>query len=282
MSSQKNVVQVLVSDLNAQSNAANVAALPNGELGFFKKDNTAGIAGDEGRYVLRIDANNIIESSYIKKFVAWTLGAYVPAVAHVETVTITTVEVGTVYILDVEQKIKGQTGVFVQKGIYKAITGDTVTTIATALTKSLNASLAREGNTVITATSALGVITITGVAQDYVPHKKDGRFVRFNTGLVSGPAVDVKAGTVTVAGTNGVGLGKFVHARELFAFGNQDPYRYNGWRNNFEPKALSSASKNYKTQVINELSEIETANGHVLANVDILLAFNTAGAAPAV
>jgi len=283
MSSQKNFLQVFVSNAyNKVTIKATVALLEDGGIGFFDKTNALAATG-AGRFVKKV-GTDIIESPYINSFAGWpaTKLAYAAFVAHTETVTLAAaVVVGTYYQLRIEMDIKGMTGKYIKESVHKAVTGDTVTTIAAALVSRMNAALTREGNTALTVSSALGVITVVNKLQTYDPGKKLGNAVPFSIAITQGPTADIQLGTVTVAGSSGVGRGAQVHAREFFAWGNHDPYRYNGWRNNFTPKVYADASLTYDVNVINETIYEKTDNADVPVQLEVYVAFNTAGATPA-
>jgi hypothetical protein len=280
MNSQKDVLQVLVSDFKDDTNATTLATLPVGEIGFFDAANAIAASG-AGRFVLN-NGGELIESSYVKAFAGWASAkAYAAPTLHKETLTLSgAVVAGTLYLYRVEMDIKGMTGKYIKEAPYKAVAGDTTTTIATALKNAMNAALTREGNTALTVTSSGAVITTEGVLQPYVPGKKLGNAVPFRTSITS-PDTDQKLGTVTVVGSRGVGTGNWVHAKEFFAWGNQDAFRYNSWRNNFEPKVLSSASKSYITVVVDEKVYMPTANADVPVNLQIIVALNKDGSASA-
>lgn len=282
MSSQKNFLQVLTSNsFKSQTIKATLAALEDGAIGFFTNAGAIAATG-AGRFVLR-KGTEYFESPYIENFTGWvaTKQAYAAFVAHTETVTLTAAVVaGTYYQLRVEMDIKGMTGKYIKESYHKAVTGDTVTTIAAALVARMNASFTREGNTALTISSALGVITVVNKLQTYDPGKKLGGAVPFSISIQQGPTADIQLGTVTVAGTSGIGRGAQVHAKEFFAWGNQDACRYNGWRNNFTPKVYADPTLTYDVYVINETTFQRTDNATVPVPVEIFIAFNTAGATP--
>jgi len=282
MNSQKDVMQVLVSDFKDDTNATTLATLPVGEIGFFDAANAIAASG-AGRFVLN-NGGVLIESSFVKSFAGWASAkAYAAPVLHKETLVLTgAVVVGSLYLLRVEMDIKGMTGKYIKEAPHRAITGDTTATIATALKNAMVAALIREGNTALTVTNpAPSNVVIEGVLQPYVPGKKLGNAVPFRTSITS-PDTELKLGTITTAGSRGVGTGNWVHAKEFFAWGNQDAFRYNSWRNNFEPKVLSSASKSYITVVVDERVNMPSANADVPVNIQIIVALNKDGAASAV
>jgi len=280
MNSQKNVLQVLscvgFTGPATVGGIADISELPVGEMAFFDKDNAIATTG-WGRFVLRESATEIIQSNFIT-FLGWDLVSYAAPALHAETVTITGPTIGGYYQLQVTMDIKGMTGKYIKHGVYVAKTGNTVTNVADALVASLNAALAREGNTALLVENTAGVITVSGILQTYIPGKKSGNQVPFSAALIS-PEGDV-LGTVTVPGTNGTGTGNYVHEKEYFAWGNQDSFRYNSWRNNFEPKVLTNVALTYDTQAINEDTYEKTAHGDVRVSKQILLAFNDSGSAP--
>lgn len=382
MNSQKNVLQVLTcggfTGPATVGGVADIDALPIGEMAFFAKTNAIATSG-WGRFVLRVSATEIIQSNFIT-FAGWSIVSYVAPVLHTENVTVTGPTTGGYYQLQVIMDIKGMTGKYIKHGVYVAKTGDTATDVAAALVSSLNASLTREGNTALTVTSSLGVITVAGVLQTYISGKKSGNQVPFSTSLKS-PEEDVlgslslvaATGTVTIAGgsgsidsitvnsievmsgaenfdtdlpttataiaanitantsvpnysavavgaiititaddagpdvngfvvvgtgttmtttdvnmsggsilagTNGKGTGNYVHEKEYFAWGNQDSFRYNSWRNNFDPSVRADASLTYDTQAVTEDTYEKNAHANIRVSKQILLAFNVAGSAP--
>ena len=106
-------------------------------------------------------------------------------------------------------------------------------------------------------------------------------FVVVGTGTTM-TSVDVNmSGGSALVGDNGVGTGPYVHAKEYFAWGNQDSFRYNSFRNNFTPKTLSDSAKTYNVQAVNEDVYQKTAHADVRTSLQILLAFDSAGSAPA-
>lgn len=277
MNSQQNVLQVLVSNVNAGSNSTTVAALPDGELGFFDKANAVAVSG-EGRFVLN-SGGTFIESNYID-FAGWDIKAYAAPVLRVETITIPTITVGKLYMIQIILDIKGMTGKYIKHGAYKAKTGDDATAVATALAGSLNKAIAREGNTAVVVTTSTDTVIITGALQTYIEGKKLGFQVPFTASL-SSPEESATASVVSPVGTNGVGTGNYVHAKEYLAWGNQDSFRYNSFRNNFTPKTLSDPALTYGVQAVNDDVYQKTAHADVRTSLQVLLAFEV-GTAPAV
>ncbi len=280
MNSQKNVLQVLVSNVESQCTiaaGATLSGLPDGELAFYDKANDRQTSG-AGRFVVN-NGGTFIESNYVENFAGWSIDDYAAATLHVETIQITTATVGSIYMIQVILDIKGMTGKYIKHGAYKAQTGDTANTIAAALADSLNKALAREGNTALTVTVATDTVTITGKLQTYIPGKKLGFQIPFTASL-SSPEVLAAASTVTEVGDNGVGTGPYVHSKEYFAWGNQDSFRYNSFRNNFTPKTISDPAGVYNVQAVNEDVYQKTAHADVRTSLQVLLAFDDAGGAP--
>jgi len=382
MNTQQNVLQVLACDFTGPQATQNALAdLPVGELAFYDKTNTRQPSG-AGRFVLN-NGGKFIESNYLADFAGWDLKSYTAPELRVETVTIPTPVVGSVYIVQVILDIHGMTGKYIMHGVYKALTGDTATNVATAVALSLNNAITREGSTAITVTSSGADVIITGKMQTYVAGKKLGFQVPFTASLSSPEdaavagvvATNYATGTVTLdsggggsvdtikvngvdvmsgaeaydtnlpdtatnvaanitahtsvpnytavavgavvtitseetggtpngytvvstattivttdvnmsgghlkGGDNGVGTGNYVHAKEYFAWGNQDSFRYNSFRNNFTPKVLSDDSKTYNVQAVSEDVYEPTAHADVRVSLQVLLAFNSAGSSPA-
>jgi len=278
MNTQANVLQVFVSDYNAPSNAPDLASLPDGEIGFFDKDGNSSTTN--GRIVMK-RGDAFIESSYIKDFTGWgSIRSYVAPTYREETITVATATAGELYELSVELDMKNSPSKLIKKGVYRAQNGDTATDIASALVASINAAFSREDYAPVTVTNAAGVITIKANPLDYVAGKFDGLPHMFQSRLVY-PAEDATLGTVTVPGNPGVGDGKYVHSKEFFAWGNNDSYRYNGWRNNFDPVTYSSPDGQYDVLALDFDDYVPNASSDVRTSLQILVAFDVNGAAPA-
>lgn len=283
MISAQNNLKVFVSPLLGPTNLLTVNDLVEGELGFFNKTTGALIAAGSGEGYFALMKNGVILKSKpmtLSAGYATTLKSYAAPTVKTATVTVSTATAGETYVLSVEDKLVGMRGEQYFHGTYVAQTGDTVTTIATALVSSINNQLAREGKTsYLTITNAAGVITIVTNLQTYVEGKFKGRPVDFVARL-SAPEDYAVLEVVTQAPSDGVGYGPYIAYLEYFAQGDHDHHRLIDWRNNFEWTGNATATGQYDVIVLTEDNYVKTANARVDAPMEYIVAFNTLGATP--
>ncbi len=294
MYSQKNVLQVFVSKLNAPVAATfALAALEDGAIGLFNATtnvSAATVTAVSGGYFAFNDGGIIKKSAtfYQATDVA-DIEAFAAATAHVETIDVpAAIVVGEYYQISVNVLTNNQNGDEIKKGVTKAITGDTTNTIAQKLADSINNSIARDTNPNIAVSYATGTITITALPYVYSPGRKDGGFANFKSFLTF-PEEEAIAGTVTVAGTVGIGMGYRIYSKELFAMGNSDAVSRNEFRTGYPNTQNASVTGEYdvlSTVVADKGSSsngkgANTAYANVPTPVTILTAFDSNGDAPA-
>jgi hypothetical protein len=283
MYSQKNVLQVFVSPLNAPQLALGIllADLAVGEIAFFDVNNDVSIASGEGYFAFN-DAGVIKKSNQVRDF-DWDVIAYTAPVAHVETLTIPALAIGTEFVLNVKVIAENNNGDETKIASYISKTGDVVADIATNLTAQIAASLAKDGAyAAFTISSSAAVITMTSLPKKFSLGRKLGGYWAFRSSLVKPSEVAV-LGTVTIQGTNGIGEGWYVQTKELFARGNSDATSVNHFRTAFPIVLTSTAAGTYNLQGANSIwREFELANNVEGLPRQILLAFDAAGAAPPV
>ena len=142
----------------------------------------------------------------------------------------------------------------------------------------LNKQLSRENNKNFTVSNAAGVITIVAGAAVYSPRRRPGGFSEFKSFLTFPENIAV-AGTVTVPGVPGIGMGYSIHSKELFAMGNSDAVRDNDYRTAFPGVLNASPIGAYKVLNIVATPKQGTANADVNTPVTIVAAFDNAGGA---
>lgn len=283
MDSVKNSLKVFVSPFTGPTAAATIGALPEGELGFFNSTTGALIAGGIGTGYFGLKKNGEILKSKVLTFAGFVSAteAYSAPVMKTATITVPTAVTGKTYQLNVEVKIPGMRGEFYFYGNHTASASDTTTTIAAGLASTLNSQLTKEGKTqFLTVTSAAAVVTIVAVLPTYIQGKKAGRPTDFVSRLTL-PEDDATLEVVTVSADDGVGYGPYIAEKEYLAQGDSDPNRELGWRNNFEWTGNAVASGEYDVIVLNEENQQKTANSRVDAPMEYIIAFDSAGSAPA-
>ncbi len=284
MYSTKNTLKVMVSPFTGESAQAALADLPVGEIGFYDNAGDIIAAGGTGSFYFKKADGTVIKSKEMT-FVAspWAgITSYAAPTMEVQTVTVPSAVAGDLYQLRVEMKIPYMQGEYIKHGNHKAITGDTTSTIATALAASINAGLSREEKTYFTIAGSTADVVITQLAQPYVKAKKQGAPIAFKASLPH-PQDTAVLSVLTTPGAPGIGYGPIIAEKEMFAQGDHDSYRFNNWPNSFDWSSLEAdAAGEYDVLVISDDGVIKTAMDLVTANQDYLICFNSAGSAPAV
>jgi hypothetical protein len=285
--SSKNSLKVFVSNKSEPcSPGTTLKTLAIGEIGFFNEEtgalvgsNASGIGA--GIFAWR-KANGQVEKSKSFTFTGWaaTLKAYAAPTMCTQYVDIASVTVGETYQITVEMKIPGMGGNYIKHGNYVAVTGDTTTTVATALALSINNSFARESKSYFTITSSTNRITVVAKLLDYVRGKKQGRPAWFKLS-VSLPTAIAVIGTQSVAPSDGIGYGPYICEKEFLAQGDQDNLRFSGYPNSFDDRALVALSTGtYNVVAVTVDDVVKTANADVRALQQYLICFNDTGATP--
>jgi hypothetical protein len=281
MYSAKNSLKCWVSNASGPSMAVTLATLPVGEIGFFDAIGAVITTTGTGSFCYKKADGQVIRSKPITYAAAWknSIVAYAAGTLESQTVTISTATVGETYQVRLEVKLPGMQGEYIKHGNYVAISGDTTTTIATALAASLNAAMAREGKSYFTITTAgNNVITIQNKLLPYVRGKKQGRPVWFKSNLTL-PVLYATSVVQTVPPVQPKGYGPYISEQEFFAQGDSDALRFAGYPNSFDDRALTALSTGrYNTLYVTEDTAVGTANGDVRAPQQYLLAWNTIGA----
>ena len=282
MYSTKNSLKVFVSPLLGQTNLLNVTDLKEGELGFFNKATGALIADGIGEGYFALMKDSIVLKSKALTFAGYAadLKDYTAPTLRQETIAVPTATTGALYQINVEIKIPGIRGEYFLHGSHVAVSGDSTTTIATALAASLNSQLTREGKTnLLTVSSATATITITSILQNYVQGKLHGRPASFRSRLTY-PEDDALLATVAAAASDGIGYGPYIMEKEYLAQGDSDPHRQLDWRNNFDWVGNAVVTGEYDVIVLQEENQQKTANARVDAPMEYIVVFNTLGATP--
>ena len=276
-----NQLQVLVSPFSAATNAE-LGVLPEGEMGFYRADTgllQAAPAGVEGFYALNKDG--VILKTPILTGIAYASNYAAPAL-YTETITIPTLVTGELYQVDIEFSIPGMQGHFNIIGSRVATATDTTTTIAAGIVSDIQASLVRQQKVgYFTISNVAAVITITAAHRTYVDGKLSGRQASFRSRLTF-PEDEALLATVTVGATEGIGYGPYIRHLEYVAQGESDPFRYRGWRNNFEYSYNASLTGEYDVLTYRLENTYNTGAMVQPTSQEILICFDSAGAAPAV
>jgi hypothetical protein len=207
--SNKNSLKVFVSNATGPSVATTLATLPVGEIGFFTAAGAAIATTGTGHLCYRRADGQVIMSDQVTFASAWksSIKAYAAPTMEVQTVTFSTATASTLYQVRLEMKLPGMNGSYIKHGNYvSAASGDTTTTIATALAASLNKALAREDKEYFTITSGAGTVIVTAKSLPYVRGKKSGHPVWFKTSLIYPEALAVN-GALTATPSDGIGYG---------------------------------------------------------------------------
>lgn len=280
MYSAKNNLKVWVSNATGPSLASTLITLPAGEVGFFTAAGAAIATTGTGHICFRKPDGQVLKSKEVTFSSAWKSGikAYAAPAMGTQTVTVSTATVGQQYQLRIEMVIPGMQGPYFKHGNYVAVSGDTTTTIATALVNSINAAMAREDKDYFTiSNSSSNVITIVAKLQTYVRGKKQGRPPVFRASLVL-PEAYAALGVQTVAASDGIGYGPYICEKEYLAQGDSDPYRFGGYPNSFDDRGLLGLSTGkYNVLVFTEDTAVKTANASVVAPQEYMIVFNTIG-----
>lgn len=237
-----------------------IASASDQEIKILSADSTAPAAGKDFRVYQKTasgyEFSDIVKASKVDKVI---LATYSAETAKSVTVSVDTASASTTYIVEVRVLEDGGSmspeNFQVISGYYvTAASGDTVTTIRDGLLASLNYSLGKRGDGIITASSnSTDEIIVAGVVQSVVPGKKIGRPIYFNveTKSYSNTAlIDVNTGamstTVTAEADPGVGTGKYAVNLEWFCKGyGNDVYRDVAFPVNFEHTYYASSTGVY-------------------------------------
>lgn len=237
---------------------------------FVANTSTGGAAGqyvdavktvDNELYLKFINANTQTVATPlipISKIKSVSSKAYAAKVLRSDTITINTAVVGQTYNIRFVFRNWGsgsaENQYFKYSGTYKAVTGDTTTTIATALTALAVTNFAREATPLLTITSSGAVITITEIAQPWVKGKQQGRPLNYYFQFVpitdSTGSENVAWGTVAsvAKGYAGQGTYKLAADQEYFYLGERgDKYRNVGFPYTFDTTYLVDSTKLYDT-----------------------------------
>lgn len=237
---------------------------------FVANTSTGGAAGqyvsaaktvDNELYLKFINANTQTVATPlipISKIKSVSSKAYAAKRLRSDTITINTAVVGQTYNIRFVFRNWGsgsaENQYFKYSGTYKAVTGDTPTTIATALTALAVTNFAREATPLLTITSSGAVITITEIAQPFVKGKQQGRPLNYYFQFVpitdSTGAENVTWGTVASISTGyaGQGTANLAADQEYFYLGERgDKYRNVGYPYTFDTTYLVDSSKLYDT-----------------------------------
>jgi len=237
---------------------------------FVANTSTGGAAGqyvgavktvDNELYLKFINANTQTVATPlipISKIKSVSSKAYAAKVLRSDTITINTAVVGQTYNIRFVFRNWGsgssENQYFKYSGTYKCKTGDTTTTIATALTALAVTNFAREATPLLTITSSGAVITVTEIAQPFVKGKQQGRPLNYYFQFVpitdSTGSENVAWGTVAsvAVGYAGQGTANLAADQEYFYLGERgDKYRQVGFPYTFDTTYLVDASKQYDT-----------------------------------
>ena len=280
MYSAKNSLKVWVSNSEGPSTAATLAALPVGEIGFFTALGVAIATTGTGNLCYRKADGQVLKSKEFTFAAAWksSINAYAAPTMQKQTVTVPVATASTFFQIRLEMKLVGMLGEYFKHGNYQsAASGDTTTTIATALAASLNANLAREQKSYFTITSSGDGVIIEQKLLPYVRGKKRGRPVAFRA-MLSAPETSAVLSALTTAGSDGYGYGPYIAEQEFFAQGDSDGLRFAGYPNSFDDRALVALSAGkYDVLALTNENVQKTANADVRANEQYLLAWNSTG-----
>jgi hypothetical protein len=237
---------------------------------FVANTSTGGAAGqyvdaaltvDNELYLKFINANTqtvatpLIPLSKIKSV---SSKAYAAKTLRQDTITINTAVVGQTYNIRIVFRNWGsgsaENQYFKYTGTYKCKTGDTTTTIATALHDLAEINFAREAVPLLSFTTSGADIVITEVAQPWVKGKQQGRPLNYYFQFVpitdSTGAENVSWGTVVsnAKGYAGQGTYKLAADQEYFYLGERgDKYRNVGFPYTFDTTYLVASNLLYDT-----------------------------------
>lgn len=275
MYSAKNSLKVFVSPYSTPSSQLTVEELLVNEIGFYDEQGNLAISG-LGFFYWRKTGGQVIKSKLIN-FAGWSgVQSYAAPTYEVQTITVPTATAGELYQARIECKIPGMQGEYIKHGNHKAISGDTTTTIATALAASLNLALTREGKDYFTITSSTADVIITAKVQPYVKGKKPGRPISFNSSLAH-PQDDAVLSVLTTPGSDGIGYGPYIAEKEVLSQGDSDAFRFNDWPNSFDFNSLESSSTGqYDVLAVTEDTAVKTAMDLVTAPQEYLICFDNA------
>ena len=270
---------------------------------FVANTSTGGAAGqyvdavktvDNELYLKFINANTQTVATPlipISKIKSVSSKAYAAKVLRSDTITINTAVVGQTYNIRFVFRNWGsgssENQYFKYSGTYKAVTGDTTTTIATALTALAVTNFSREATPLLTITSSGAVITVTEIAQPWVKGKQQGRPLNYYFQFVpitdSTGSENVAWGTVAsvAKGYAGQGTYKLAADQEYFYLGERgDKYRNVGFPYTFDTTYLVDSSKLYDTIDITYSSADSSAVGveNDLRVITVLCANGTSSA----
>jgi len=272
--SAKNNLKVFVSPYSTPSSQLTVDALLVNEIGFY--DAQGDLAASGLGYFYWRKSNGKVQKSKLINFAGWSgIQSYAAPTLEVQRVTVPSATAGELYQLRVEMKLPFMEGEYIKHGNYKAVSGDSTTTIAAALVASINAAFAREGKSYFTIENTGAAIDITQLAQTYVKAKKQGLPISYKVGI-SHPQADAILGAVTTPGAPGIGSANYVAEYEMFAQGDHDSFRFNTWPNSFDWDSLeASKTGQYDVLALTEETPVQSAMDAVYAPQQYLLCFDT-------
>lgn len=184
--------------------------------------------------------------------------AYAAKTLRSDKITINTAVVGQTYNIRIVFRNWGsgsaENQYFKYTGTYKAVTGDTTSTIAAALVALAQTNFSREPIPLLTFSVSTNEITITEVAQPWVKGKQQGRPLNYYFQFVpitdSTGSENVSWGTVTSLAKGYAGQGTYHLAadQEYFYLGERgDKYRNVGFPYTFDTTYLVDSTKLYDT-----------------------------------
>lgn len=192
--SAKNSLKVWVSNTaypTAGGAANTLAQLPAGEIGFYDASTNLLLYNGTGTgyYAWRKLDGQILKSKVFTQsgtYASAILKAYSVPIMQKQTITVPTATASTFYQIRIEMKLVGMLGEYFKHGNYQtAASGDSTTTIATALALSLNNNLAREHKEYFTITSSGADVIIEQKLLPYVRGKKTGPSCSFQGYVIS-------------------------------------------------------------------------------------------------
>jgi len=254
-------VYVAVGAPSAAADQAALDALGVGTVTYIEEGTAVGVtappSGKDFRVFYKDLAGNVFRSPVIKAedVVSIKAGvAAVPEVQQVDKLTIPTPVVGQSFIIKLRVPnygglISPQDEVFFY-GNFTAkdtVAANVAAGLAASLKKAVDAAPVPFADVTVSGAD----ITVTGIEQNYVRGKWDGRLVNFDLSL-SKPVDFMTGATKVTVGNPGNGTGKQVASAEEFYAGYNEGYknREGGYPYNTEPVLAADASKEYKTDTI--------------------------------
>ena len=200
---------------------ANISAIAKNDLVIFSADGSAVAPGADFKLFSKDALGNVISSDTIKadNVLHVKSVAYAAAVNKAVTISALTVDVNTLYTVNIEIEQHGslsQEDTYLKQGYYKAAAGDDQEAVVDGLIASLNRNFSRE----------------IGANASSNPYNFDGdKYIK----IVDSFKVDISCETyptvaVTTAASSGKGTGHQVVEMEYFLLGERgDTYRKNAY-----------------------------------------------------